>query len=408
MTEKARPQVFLHVGAPKSGTTYLQERLWHNREALRADGFLYPGRHWASHVWATLDLRNVKFKGYRDPNTVGAWDGMVKEIREFGGPAIIDQELLSGTFPMQIGRAMDELDFADVHLVYTLRDMARTLPAAWQEWVKNRETDDFSEFLAAVHQPAGERDRTGQLFWNLHDAQLILTKWSRRLAPENVHVITLPPPGSDPSILWNRFAGVLSIDADRYPNAPDGANSSLAAPEAAVLREVNVAIGGDEFPWPVYDRVMKYYLAPELAKRRGPGIALPPHEYDWAVSWCQDTAKFIADAGYDVVGDLDELMPSAPRGGVDPDHTDADARAAAGVAGMAALVKYISDGGDEANPQRITALEAKLDRAERTIREHRELSPTERIKRCVVELSGQVRWLQALHRGYRKLRRRSA
>src|SRR5689334_17263110 len=165
--------VFIHVGAPKSGTTYLQERLWHNRDALRDNGFLYPGPHWASHVWATFDLRNVKMKGYPDPNIKGAWRRMVDEIREFGGPAIIDQELLSGAFPNQIRRAMDDLAFADVHIVYTLRDMARTLPAAWQEWVKNRETDDFAGFLEHVHREKSDRERTGQLFWNLHDAELI-------------------------------------------------------------------------------------------------------------------------------------------------------------------------------------------------------------------------------------------
>src|SRR5689334_1003205 len=113
MTEQARPPVYLHIGAPKSGTTYLQERLRHNQAALRADGFLYPGEHWAAHVWAALDLRNRKFKGYPDPNLVGAWNRLVSEVRDFNGPAIIDQELLSGAFPRHVERAMNDLAFAD-------------------------------------------------------------------------------------------------------------------------------------------------------------------------------------------------------------------------------------------------------------------------------------------------------
>ena len=408
MTNQLHPPVFIHVGAPKSGTTYLQERLWHNRDALRHDGFLYPGAHWASHVWATFDLRRVKMKGYRDPNINGAWTRMVDEIREFGGPAIIDQELLSGAFPKQIARAMDDLAFADVHIVYTLRDMARTLPAAWQEWVKNRETDDFAGFLEHVRREKGDRKRTGQLFWNLHDAELILTKWSQSVAPRNVHVITLPPAGSNPDILWRRFTGVLGIDPTRYPNPPGGANTSLAAPEATVLRRTNIAIGGDEFAWPVYDRVMKHYLAAELAKRKGPVIAVPPAEREWAVGWCQNVARFIENAGFDVVGDLGELAPGPARDGIDPDHADPAAQADAAVAAAAALVGYIITGGDRDNPTRIDELEARLDRAERTIREHQELSPTERIKRCVVELAAQVRWIQVLYRGYRKIVRRAA
>jgi hypothetical protein len=216
-------------------------------------------------------------------------------------------------------------------------------------------------------------------------------------------VITLPPAGSDPTILWQRFTDVLGIDPTRYPSPPGSTNSSLAAAEATVLRRANLAIGGDEFPWPIYDRVMKHYLAPELAKRKGPGISLPESQREWAVGWCQNVAKFIENAGFDVVGDLGELTPGPSRDGVDPDLADASAQADAAVAAVGALVEYISTGGDRDNPKRIDELEARLDRAERTIREHQELRPLERVKRCIVELAGQVRWLQALYRGYRKV-----
>jgi hypothetical protein len=44
-------RVFLHVGSPKTGTTYLQGVLWRNREALRRQGLLLPldsvGDHYA-------------------------------------------------------------------------------------------------------------------------------------------------------------------------------------------------------------------------------------------------------------------------------------------------------------------------------------------------------------------------
>ncbi len=36
-------RVYLHVGVPKSGTTFLQASLTANRKALRAAGVLYPG-----------------------------------------------------------------------------------------------------------------------------------------------------------------------------------------------------------------------------------------------------------------------------------------------------------------------------------------------------------------------------
>ena len=82
-----------------------------------------------------------------------------------------------------------------------------------------------------------------------------------------------------------------------------------------MLRRVNVAIGGDHFPWVIYDRVVKNHVTPELAQhRRGGPIALPPDAFEWASDWSRHTAKVIADRGYDVVGDLDELTPGPARG----------------------------------------------------------------------------------------------
>ena len=43
--------VYLHVGAPKTGTTYLQAMLHAHRDQLRTDGCLYP----ASRLWAHHD-----------------------------------------------------------------------------------------------------------------------------------------------------------------------------------------------------------------------------------------------------------------------------------------------------------------------------------------------------------------
>jgi hypothetical protein len=50
-------RVYLHIGAPKTGTTYLQEVLFRNRARLAEHGVLYPGDSTAAHYAAVLDLR---------------------------------------------------------------------------------------------------------------------------------------------------------------------------------------------------------------------------------------------------------------------------------------------------------------------------------------------------------------
>ncbi len=48
--------VYLHVGAPKTGTTYLQDRLQANRSALAVHGVSYPVGPHNDMFPAALDL----------------------------------------------------------------------------------------------------------------------------------------------------------------------------------------------------------------------------------------------------------------------------------------------------------------------------------------------------------------
>lgn len=402
---QARHPVFVHIGEAKTGTTYLQNLLDTNRDALRADGLLYPKCGGSGHVLATLDLRHTTFKGTPNPNIPGSWQRLVAEIRAWDGPALISCELLAPAAPAHVRRLITSFDFADVHIVFTVRDMARQLPAAWQERVKNRGQDTFAGWLAAIHDPSGPPTSPGRLFWGLHDVGKILAKWSEGVPAERVHVITVPPAGGDPTLLWKRFAQVLGVEPERYRQPDKSVNSSLGAAEVSVVRRVNVALGGDEFPWVHYDRLMKWYLSPQLAKRRGEPIDLPPTEYEWAVAKSQQAAKAIADAGYDVVGDLDELIPARRPSGMDPDNVPGDLQADAGIAGITSLIHLLAEGAG--GTHQVPVLQARLAAAEGKLREHQDLPPWERVKRCLVELSGQVRWLGVVRRGYDRVRRKA-
>lgn len=398
------PKVFIHIGAPKTGTTFLQNVFWHNKQALKADGLLIPGRGRRGHVAETLDLREMGFKGHRPASAKGAWSRTVDQTRQWNDRVIIDQELLSGAHERHIDRALSDLSFADVHIIYTARDMARQLPAAWQEWIKNREATTYADFLASVRDPEAVEPRTGNLFWRLYDSPAILARWTRKVDPGHVHVITVPPAGADPNILWHRFAGLVGIDPSRYRTEFGSANASLAAPEATVLRLLNRELG-EKFPWATYDRLIKHGLAPALGKRKGDKIDLPTEVFDWAVDWSRQMVKYIDNAGFDVIGDLDELVPTARPTGQDPDSAPLSQQLPAAIAGMAAVVNLQSMSASQQHKQ-ITNLQSQLDEAQRKLREHRDLPPSARIKRCLVELSEQVGWLGALYGAFKRVRRR--
>ncbi|MBO0815873.1 MAG: hypothetical protein J2P30_12135 [Actinobacteria bacterium] len=328
-----RPVVFFHIGGHKTGTTSLQKVLRHNRAQLRRDGVLYPGRDEASHIWANFDLRGTSYQDYRAPQVEGAWGRLVREIRRWHGPAIISQEMFSLAGPAHIRRALRDLEFADVHVVFTARDMARQLPSVWQEWVKNRSTITFAEFLAAVREPTDEARR----FMNLHDVPAILERWSNEVTADRVHLITVPPPGSHPRLLWERFAGVLGLEPDHYNLDVPGTNPSLGAADAALLRRINVALAED-LSWPDYNRLVKFGLAPAMATRRDVRIALPDDAFKWAVEWAGQAVEKLSGAGYQLVGDLDDLIPELAPAGEDPDYVDAETQASAAIAAVTLLL----------------------------------------------------------------------
>src|ERR1044072_2231107 len=90
----ARQRVFLHIGSPKTGTTFLQEVLWTNRDALREAGVKYPGSRADAHFLATQDLRELVWHGHVDPAVPGAWDRLVTEVRTWPGASVISHEMV--------------------------------------------------------------------------------------------------------------------------------------------------------------------------------------------------------------------------------------------------------------------------------------------------------------------------
>ncbi|RFU40127.1 hypothetical protein DZF91_18785 [Actinomadura logoneensis] len=323
-----RPVVFLHVGAPKSGTTYLQNVLWANREALAEQGVLYPGADPVDHVRAAFDLRAAFFDGDRDPRVAGAWPRLVDEIRSWsGGVSVVSQELFGAAFPAHVRRAFADLSFADVRLVCTARDLARQIPAHWQEDVKNRMSLTFAEYIAGLAEPDVPRGPAWQWireFWRTQDLPEMLRRWGAgtRVPADRVHVVTVPPAGAPPDLLFRRFCAATGIDAARCDTEGVFGNPSLGRAETAFLRRLN-EVTRARVPWAVHDDFVKHRLAQGTLVRR-PGatrIRLPERFLPWTVERAESMVAELRAAGYGVAGDLADLLPTVSGdGGSDPDQ----------------------------------------------------------------------------------------
>src|ERR1700751_4464713 len=161
----AEGRVFLHIGEPKTGTTFIQQVLWGNRAELAAQGVVLPGHHPQDHFRASQDLRGIA-KLASDPagSWTGEWEILARQAQQAGQGAVISHELFSAADEEQAGRAVGSLLPAEVHVVLTVRDIATLLPAEWQETVKHRNARGWEGWLRGVVDPGkgrGGRRRGG-------------------------------------------------------------------------------------------------------------------------------------------------------------------------------------------------------------------------------------------------------
>jgi len=311
----SRPRIYLHIGEPKTGTSFLQRALWGNRDWLAAQGVTLPGYSHRDHNRASRDLREAPREA-SDPSDpwAGEWDVLTGQALRAPGVAVISDEILAACHPGQADRAVRSLLPADVHVILTVRDFATVLPAEWQERVKCRGTAPWAEWLDEVAgaTPAGDR-RKRSWFWAVHDTLAILGMWSQHIPPDHVHVITLPP-GGPAGVLWARFASVLGIDPGPADLAGTHLNPSLGPAEAEFLRQVNQALPADVPDW-FYTRDIKRILALDLLRARPAQaqLALPPGRAGWAREQSGILVEGLRDAKYHIVGDLGELVPQPDR-----------------------------------------------------------------------------------------------
>jgi hypothetical protein len=303
--------VYVHIGAPKTGTTYLQHRLALNRRELARHGIHLPTRSpfvspGLFAFRAALDLLGEDWGG-APGHAEGYWDTMVKRVRRTSGTAIISHEILAPAPAPYIAKLMADLAGREIHVVYSARDLARQAPAGWQESVKQGRKWSYRRYLNRVQ--AGT-----PWFARAFDLPTVLGRWGAGLPPERIHVVTVPTSEAsraEPDLLWRRFCRAFGIDPAWAPQDSDRANSSLGVAETQVLRRLNKRMDRATRREAEYDELIRGLLAEDqLVQRRSAPLTLPPRLHDWAAERGRAWVDWLKESGVDVVGELDDLLPA--------------------------------------------------------------------------------------------------
>ncbi|MEQ6903550.1 hypothetical protein [Nocardioides sp. YIM 152588] len=299
-------RVFVHVGLPKTGTSYLQSVFWPQRDRLRELGLLVPGRERRDHLLSSLIVREDDNVHRRGPGAAEAWQVVTAETAAHPGTALISHEFFCSASTEQFRRMVADLAPAEVHVVITAREPLGLFTSSWQESLKNRATAPLADYSRRESD-----DPRVTWNWRALDLGLVLERLRPVLPDERVHVIVSPGPGDPRDELWRRFATVIGIDPDAVDVADAFPNASMGVVEAELLRRVNAHLGSFQTAqerarwirtvladrllvtpdaerfWPGEDRV-------EDARRRG-----------------DRAADLLAAGGYDVLGDPARLRVPA-------------------------------------------------------------------------------------------------
>jgi hypothetical protein len=357
--------VYLHVGAPKTGTTYLQDRLALNRGELSRHGVHYPLGVYASQFRPALDILQMPWGGLQE-NVDGEWDALMGRVRRHNGTVIVSHEILAAAKPKQIARAMSGLEGAEVHLVYSVRDLARQIPAEWQEGVKHQRKQSFARFLTQVQ--AAPRTNPTLWFWRVQSLPDVLARWTDGMPPERVHIVTVPQTRADPQLLWRRYCQAFDIDPGWAPEESDRTNASIGAAETTLVRKLNRRLRTAGLPSEEYRRLIRELVVHQTLAQRPQmtKVTLPPAAYPWAAEVADEWIEWVVGSGIHVVGDVDDLRPVPPPEDVPWSNPDRPRRPEMVDAALDALVALALEAANRPDPDE--QLTAKIGRAARRLR----------------------------------------
>jgi hypothetical protein len=327
--EPVEGSVYLHVGLKKTGTSYLQSIFRASTEELLGQGLALVPKHEPAGHRLALAILGRKTAG--DP--LGALPRQLAAAS--GNRCLITQEKLGGADAQQITGLAPALAGHELHVVVTVRDVARTIPSAWQQYVKAGRPDRYDEFLDALL--SEQRTDITQAFWRDHGVVDLVRRWGRLTTPSRTHVVVVPPEGSPPEMLLSRFCTVIGVQPDGLANAVAARNESLGLAQVEVLRRLNETRG--DHAAAIYGQVYKREFARGvLAAQQGRRPVLPAGSEPWCRTYTERVVAELGSGGYDVVGDLEDLRPPGSAFTAQPQEVSDPELSTAAIAALGALL----------------------------------------------------------------------
>jgi hypothetical protein len=300
--------VLLHIGPYKTGTTALQGAFHTGREVLEAHGAHYAG---AGRQPMLAALAMTERPGRRgDPKaTERHWRDLVDDVRAARAKRVlVSSEFFSDAKPEVIERVVDGLGGPKVHVIVTLRPLAKIMPSQWQQYVQNGLRKRYDEWLdIMLNQPP--YDAVTPSFWNRHSHDRLVERWAKVVGSDRLTVVVLDE--SDRAMLLNTFEALLGVPLGLMEPENNVANRSLTVGEVEVVRLLNEEFRRRNWPDTLYGRVARTGVAKRMLNRVPKPDEAVITTPQWAAERAAEIGAGMADKitalGVRVIGDLASL-----------------------------------------------------------------------------------------------------
>jgi hypothetical protein len=299
----------VHIGPHKTGTTAVQGALHIARERLADHGVVFTGegRHPWHAAWAVTGRPPAV--GERPPRAED-WLDLVAEVAAAADRrVVVSSEFFADGDDEAAHRVVSELGGGMVHVVVTLRPLARILPSQWQQYVQNRLRHSYEDWLEAIFKLPPYRKPT-PTFWGRHDHGRLVARWARVLGdPKRLTAIVVDE--SDQQMLLRTFEALLDLPEGFLVPEEDAPNRSLTVAEAEFVRLLNHEFKDRGWPDQVYSRYLRFGAVMQM-KSRAPAPDEPRiHTPRWALERAAhvgaEAAEQISGLGVRIIGDISTL-----------------------------------------------------------------------------------------------------
>jgi len=228
-------QVVLHVGLPKTGTTYLQEGFVRHREALLGCGVSYPTfgqEHLAGHHNLALHLRGMPVVN-ADYGDLSAEDALRRALNEDAhANVLLSSEGFSALGAGGVTTLLRAIEGCEPRVVVYLRRRSQLIISSWQEAVKHGSPLGLLEYVASRILESGAR---------MLRFEQVLTNIAQAFGREAMRVIVYDHLLEDGVDIMDHFTSTI-LGLDNFAASRDRAtksNQSVGAAQLEVVRAVN-------------------------------------------------------------------------------------------------------------------------------------------------------------------------